>query len=362
MYTASKFKGSDDMMGKHSFIAFFFIVLGVLDGQSSRLLGHIDETYPPIASEKRLSENCLKKINFKNKICIFLGVINLTSMNCLYSNMERVLGFSLLKKNDLEVYDENFSSNDTGAHGDLDELLLVNLKQKWQGLNIDFSPNANMPHEFESQLNLSKYLPLKSSHLTDDTGMVGMGYIGIAYLALNKEEGILEVAKFMRTDLNHQKVREKAMKHLLYEQKNSKDWAMFSQDLNVRNENGVVFKRFIYGKPLRFWLKTESLFQESEDPDNKREKLIELFQKMIRSHKLISDLQSENLIFSEWDKEWVIIDGYSAIDYLTVNATLEKFANVAEKKFSFHLNITNEHELQVFNKKIAKLVSDILAI
>ena len=239
--------------------------------------------------------------------------------------------------------------------------LINNLNNDWERWGCSFKTNVYMPFDLMNQINLTRYLPLISSNFTDSTGMVGKGSSGITYLVFDQEAQSLEVAKFVRDDLDHEK-KIKADAHLFHEVKNSKDWQLFSPSLNVRYENKVVFKNFVYGKSLRDWIESGELFNDEHDVDQKVSKLLDVYQKMFDKHCMVQDLQTENLIFSEIDKQWVIIDGGQALNYGSKLATISKFRSMAIAKLSYHIRIQNKADRGAFLRKLNKLINLISTI
>ncbi|MFK7827837.1 MAG: hypothetical protein AB8G05_27060 [Oligoflexales bacterium] len=230
----------------------------------------------------------------------------------------------------------------------------------WSPYNISIQENHDMPAHYLRQLHHERYLPVKSQQLSDDQGTVGIGANGITFLVIDRMSEELTIAKFTREELKDSE-KAKAINHIRQEFKYSKKWQkVTSYGLNVKLQDNVIYKKFIYGKQLSYWLKSKKreIFSDSFH----RQKLLEFYENMFNQHKQIMDLQYNNLVFDELKQDWVIIDAGDVLEFSTMEEALEVYLKNYRNKYThrirFYGNETKKQEYYDSIDEFAQVVKN----
>lgn len=270
--------------------------------------------------------------------------INTTSLNLTLG--EKPTEFDLKESLD-EKQEGAFRSND---------IFLEKLNEKWAQFGVIFARNSNMTKIYRDQLDEERYFPLVAGNITNSNGFVGSGANGAAFLVYDKKKSAVRIAKFLKQDLPSERV-DKSIKHLKAEIKFSRKWANITgYDLEAVYADGVVYKNFIYGKSLKELVKSRILFDKENEI---RQQLLRFYWKIISKKSFIYDLQSENIYYSDIEKDWVIIDGGGVEILPSYNETIAEYSAIGARLLSYHLKV-EQTERDSYHKQIEELVSDII--
>jgi hypothetical protein len=155
---------------------------------------------------------------------------------------------------------------------------------------------------------------------------LAMGASGILYWV--KKDNKTALAKFCydkpvfqaKGIIEYQRCREREERFA----KEWKDW--FNNKLNIQSFDTFFIKDYVKGNTLTQWMKgndpSADFGSDDEKAQRARTKLKEFVVRMLKAGKgFIGDLNTGNLLFSESDDEWVVVDGaktvacYSASDH-----------------------------------------------
>jgi Txe/YoeB family toxin of Txe-Axe toxin-antitoxin module len=190
------------------------------------------------------------------------------------------------------------------------------------GERVILATATEVPNEIFDQLDLNKYNFVKNDK-TDHTGLVGRGNQRLVYLVQEKKSLKVFVAKFRNYNTLSKRIPE------VQDAAWVKSWSdLLNNPVEAKVEGTVLFQTYIEGLTLQQWLvtdpikqldyptwissnnmKTGLLFEGSEKSLYVKEKLILFYCRMILNGRYVSDLNNENIIFSEIYDDWIIIDG-----------------------------------------------------
>lgn len=232
---------------------------------------------------------------------------------------------------------------------------IIEMNEYWQAFNVSIAMNHDMPVRYREQIQLGRYLPVKSEQLTDERGTIGEGAHGITYLMIDKKTQELTVAKLLKNGFDKSNIE--SIKHLEREVKFSKKWEEATgYRLNVRYSDNVIYKKFVFGYQLAYWLKSEKIFTNKEV----RQKLIEFYENIFSQRKQITDLQYNNLAFDEILKTWTPIDGGDTITFETRQEALSSFLQNYRNKYTHKIRFNgDEDRKQRYFEEIDKLAEEI---
>jgi hypothetical protein len=223
---------------------------------------------------------------------------------------------------------------------------------------------TEVPKEIFDQLDLNKYNFVKNDK-TDHTGLVGRGNQRLVYLVQEKKSLKVFVAKFRNYSTLYMGIPEEQDAAWV------KSWSDFlNNPVEAKVEGTVLFQTYIEGLTLQQWLvkdpkqlhiptwssdsdvKTGMLFEDSEKSLYVKEKLILFYCRMILSCTYVSDLNNENIIFSEIYDDWIIIDGMRVY-------TESKRKSLMHFKTRFTCKIEHRIEDRQIKRKIKNLIEEI---
>ena len=219
----------------------------------------------------------------------------------------------------------------------------------------------NVPKVYKDQLDSNRFQFVTLPGTTDRSGFIASGNYGTVYLVFDRSAHELLAAKFIKHGLDEE--RKKTADHVnSYEHELAKIWNnVTGNPLEIEKIDKVILKTFIKGESLYHMLMDGKLSRESKEINDARKSLEQLVHKMFDQKLVISDLNVENLIYS--DDYWVIIDGDNVIPHDDYEDLFEEFRNTIyfSKKFKHHNSTqVSKEQLLKFDQDLTHLKEDII--